>query len=106
MSDIYEPFERLIAIELLGRQIEVPANNTLLRQLQWVCPDVGTARFCWNGDCRECEIEYAHQGTLTTGLACRLRGCAGMRVVRVSAELRSALASWLASHELKPRGTL
>ena len=33
MADIYEPWERLVKIVVLGRVLEVPENNILLRQL-------------------------------------------------------------------------
>ena len=39
MSDLYEPFERLVAITILGRVFRVPENNLLLRQMQYVAPD-------------------------------------------------------------------
>jgi hypothetical protein len=35
-SDIFEPFERLIEIEICGARREVPENNTLLRCFQYL----------------------------------------------------------------------
>ena len=33
MTDLYEPYERLIPIEVLGKRFEVPENNILLLSL-------------------------------------------------------------------------
>jgi hypothetical protein len=52
MTDFYEPYERLIRIVVLGRVFEVPENNLLLRQMQFVSEDIGMGRYCWNGECR------------------------------------------------------
>ena len=76
MSDVYEPWERLIRIVVLGKALDVPEKNLLLRQLQYVSEDVGMGRYCWNAECRYCEVSYQRPGDDTehTGLACRLRG--------------------------------
>jgi hypothetical protein len=48
------PFSRLVRIELLGRSVEVPENNVLLRCLQYLVPEpISYGRFCWNEDCQE-----------------------------------------------------
>src|SRR5438552_3727935 len=36
MSDLYEPYEKLIRIEVMGKTFEVPENNLLLRQMAFV----------------------------------------------------------------------
>jgi hypothetical protein len=58
MTDLYEPYEKLIRIVILGRVFEVPENNVLLRQMQFVAPDIGSGKYCWNAECRYCEIDY------------------------------------------------
>ena len=50
MSDVYEPWERLIRIVVLGKALDVPEKNLLLRQLQYVSEDVGMGRYCWNAE--------------------------------------------------------
>ncbi len=99
MTDIYEPWDRLVRIVVLGRVFQVPADNLLLRQLQYVAEDVGTGRYCWNAECRYCEVHYTRPGDPTehVGLACRLRGFEGMRLVRVAAEIRHNLSEALAT---------
>jgi hypothetical protein len=98
VSDVYEPWERLIRIVVLGRAFEVPENNLLLRQLQYVSEDVGMGRYCWNAECRDCEVHYTRPGDATerAGLACRLRGFEGMRLTRLAPEVRHNLSEALA----------
>ncbi len=98
MTDIYEPWERLVKIVVLGRVLEVPENNILLRQLQYVSEDVGMGRYCWNAECRYCEVHYQRPGDPAehSGLACRLRGMDGMRLVKVSPEIRWNMSDALA----------
>jgi hypothetical protein len=90
LTDVYEPWERLAKIVVLGRVFEVPENNILLRQLQYVSEEVGMGRYCWNAECRYCEVQYQRPGDPAehTGLACRIRGTDGMRLVKVSPEIK------------------
>ena len=103
MADIYEPWERLVKIVVLGRVLEVPENNILLRQLQYVAEDVGMGRYCWNAECRYCEVHYQRPGDPAehSGLACRLRGMDGMRLVKVSPEIRWNMSDALARAPLE-----
>ncbi|MFI4944026.1 MAG: hypothetical protein ACHP85_12220 [Burkholderiales bacterium] len=98
MSDVYEPWERLIRIVVLGKALDVPEKNLLLRQLQYVSEDVGMGRYCWNAECRYCEVSYQRPGDDTehTGLACRLRGFDGMRLTKLAAEVRYNMSEALA----------
>lgn len=100
MSDLYEPYEALVPVVVLGRVWQVPENNTLLRQLQFVAPEVGYGRFCWNAECRTCRVRCLRPDRVPyTALACRLQGRPGLRVTGLSAELRRALARVLAAAE-------
>jgi hypothetical protein len=98
VSDVYEPWERLIRIVVLGKLFEVPEKNLLLRQMQYVAEDVGTGRYCWNAECRYCEVSYERPGdeSETAGLACRLRGFDGMRITKVAPEIRYNMGEALA----------
>jgi hypothetical protein len=98
LSDVYEPWERLIRIVVLGKALDVPEKNLLLRQLQYVSEDVGMGRYCWNAECRYCEVSYQRPGDDTehTGLACRLRGFDGMRLTKLAAEVRYNMSEALA----------
>jgi hypothetical protein len=96
--DYYEPWERLIRIVVLGKALEVPENNLLLRQLQYVAPDIGAGRYCWNGECRYCEVSYGRDGAPSqTALACRVKGLPGMRLTKVAFEIKYNLADALAA---------
>src|SRR5438045_1337674 len=101
MSDLYEPYEKLVRIVILGRVFEVPENNLLLRQMQFVAPDIGMGRYCWNAECRYCEIEYCRDGgaASTPALACRLKGQAGMHITKAALEIRYNMSEALATAE-------
>ena len=101
MSDLYEPYDKLVRIVILGRAFDVPENNLLLRQMQFVAPDIGMGRYCWNAECRYCEIEYCREAgaASTPALACRLKGMAGMRVTKAALEIRYNMSEALASAE-------
>ena len=79
-----------IRIVVLGKLLDVPEKNLLLRQLQYVSEDVGMGRYCWNAECRYCEVTTSGRTTTpsTRGLACRLRGFDGMRLVKLAPEVR------------------
>ena len=98
MSDFYEPYEKTIRIRILGRDFEVPENNLLLRQMQYVAPDIGTGRYCWNGECRYCEIQYRRPGDACDlpALACRVKGQADMVITKAAPEIRYNMSEALA----------
>jgi hypothetical protein len=97
LSDVYEPWERLIRLVVLGKVLDVPEKNLLLRQLQYVSEEVGMGRYCWNAECRDCEVHYTRPGDPTehVGLACRLRGFEGMRLTKLAPEVRHNLSDTL-----------
>ena len=98
MADFYEPYEKLIPVVVLGRTFQVPEKNLLLRQLQFVCPDIGYGKYCWNAECRYCEVKYRiGDGPEQEGLACRLKGLPGMRLTQVAAEIRYNMSEALAA---------
>jgi hypothetical protein len=100
MSDFYEPYQKLIRIVVLGKVFQVPENNLLLRQLQYVAPDIGMGKYCWNGECRYCEVSYRRSaGDPEQGgaLACRVKGQEGMRLTRLAFEIKYNLSEALAA---------
>jgi len=99
VSDFYETWEKLVRVVVLGRVFEVPENNILLRQLQYVSEDIGMGRYCWNGECRYCEIHFEKPGdeTVYPGLACRVKGTDGMRLTKVATEIKYNMSEVLAS---------
>jgi hypothetical protein len=100
MTDhLFDPWEKLITLVVLGRRFQVPENNLLLRQMQYVAPDIGTGRYCWNAECRYCEIEYctAAGGAPQAALACRMKGLPGMSVTKAALEIRYNMSEALAA---------
>jgi len=98
VSDVYEPYERLVRILVLGKAFEVPENNLVLRQLQFVAPDIGYGQYCWNAECRNCEIVYLQgEAPAASGLACRIKGTPGFRITKLAPEMRYSLSAVLAA---------
>jgi hypothetical protein len=99
MSDLYEPYEKMVRIVILGRVFEVPENNVLLRQMQFVAPDIGSGRYCWNAECRYCEVSYRPRAGApeTAALACRLKGHEGIEVTQAATEIKWNLSEALAA---------
>jgi hypothetical protein len=93
-STLFRPYTRLLKIKILGREVEVPENNPLLRCLQYLAPEaVSYGRFCWNEDCQYCRVTF-DQGEGTpprAGLSCKLMPKEGMRIVEASVEIRYCL---------------
>lgn len=99
MSDLYEPYDRLIRILILGKAFDVPENNLLLRQMQFISSDIGYGRYCWNGECRNCEVHYRQgaAGPDHSALACRVKGLDGMRVTGLASEVKYNMGEALAA---------
>jgi len=88
-SDLFEPYERLVTIEILGRRVKVPENNRLLRCFQFLSMrSISYGDFCWNGDCTNCQFWYTDEGEATgdnkTALSCRFKVREGMVVTRLN----------------------
>ncbi|MFN2481820.1 MAG: hypothetical protein ABR554_10175 [Pyrinomonadaceae bacterium] len=93
-SDLYEPYERLIEIEVLGRRVRVPENNRLLRCFQFLSlKSISYGDFCWNGDCTNCQFWYREADDPAgapdkTALSCRFRVREGLRITRLDPCIR------------------
>lgn len=88
LRDIFEPFERLIEIDILGEKREVPENNTILRGFQYLSIEsISYGDFCWNGECMNCQV-WVRNGDKEKGvLACRTNVAEGMEIVRMSPDI-------------------
>ncbi len=88
-SDIFEPFERLVEIEILGKCRKVPENNSLLRCFQFLSAEtISDSNLCWNGDCANCRIWLEDTAAEKPVLACRTKVQTGMKIVRMSDEIK------------------
>ncbi|MDT4952761.1 MAG: hypothetical protein QOJ02_899 [Acidobacteriota bacterium] len=88
-DDLLDPYEKLISIEILGRRVEVPENNRLLRCFQFLSlRTISYGDFCWNGDCTNCQIWYHREGQTERddkpALSCRTNVSEGMVITRLS----------------------
>lgn len=87
-SDIFEPYEKLVEIEICGERREVPENNSLLRCFQFLSMEtVSYGDFCWNGDCANCQVWLENAAKDKPVLSCRTKVREGMKIVRMSREI-------------------
>jgi 2Fe-2S iron-sulfur cluster protein len=84
-QEVYEPYTRLIPIFFKGKEYQVPENNTLLRVLQYLNSEVAYGNFCWNGDCRNCQIVIRrdNESQEVTALGCLTKAVPGLQIVRL-----------------------
>jgi NADH dehydrogenase/NADH:ubiquinone oxidoreductase subunit G len=88
LRDIFEPFEKLVKIDIEGTTFEVPENNTLLRGFQYLSIEtVSYGDFCWNGECLNCQVWLRNGDKEKAVLACRTNVAEGMEIVRMSSEI-------------------
>ncbi|MFN0124015.1 MAG: hypothetical protein ACKV2V_26225 [Blastocatellia bacterium] len=88
--ELFDPFEKLVRIEIPGQTCHVPEKNSLLRCFQYVSfESISYGGFCWNGTCRTCEIRY-HTGDEVERrcLACCTRVVENMVITEVSPEIQ------------------
>jgi hypothetical protein len=91
---LFRPYQNLVKIQLLDREVEVPENNMVLRALQFLAIEgVAYGRFCRNEECQYCRIVYdTGEGTAKhTALACKMMVKEGIRIHEISTELRYCL---------------
>ena len=88
-SDLLDPYEKLVSIEILGKRVEVPENNRLLRCFQYLSIEtISYGDFCWNGECTNCQIWFHHEGETEASdkpaLSCRTNVREGMVITKLS----------------------
>jgi predicted molibdopterin-dependent oxidoreductase YjgC len=91
---LFRPFEKLVKVQLLDKEVEVPEGNMLLRGFQYLAPEnVAYGRFCWNEECQHCRVTFdVGEGTQQrVALSCKLMVQPGMRVSEVAAEIKYCL---------------
>ena len=93
-SDLLDPYEKLVSIQILDDRVNVPEKNRLLRCFQYLSINtISYGDFCWNGECTNCQIWYqGENGEVKSGLACRLYVWPGMVITGLSAALKTDLA--------------
>jgi predicted molibdopterin-dependent oxidoreductase YjgC len=92
-AELYGDYEKLLRVSVLGRDMEMPENNTILRGLQFAAPQtIPYGRFCWNGSCDNCTVTVCNGAAESMkALACRMDARDGMRVTSASREIQRLL---------------
>jgi NADH dehydrogenase/NADH:ubiquinone oxidoreductase subunit G len=86
--DIFEPYEKLISIEICGEIRQVPENNTLLRCFQFLAlKTISMGDFCWNATCTNCQVWLENGSVEKPVLSCRTEVRENMRIVKMSEEI-------------------
>lgn len=89
---MFEPYERLVSIEIKGKPLSVPENNSILRGLQFVDMEaISYGDFCWNGECLNCQVWIKNGDKEKAVMACRTNVIDGMQIVKTSDEIASTL---------------
>jgi NADH dehydrogenase/NADH:ubiquinone oxidoreductase subunit G len=103
-KDVFEPFEKLIEIEILGKKIKVPENNSLLRCFQYLSiKTVSLGDFCWNGDCANCQVWLESNVKNKPVLSCRTTVKEGMKIVKMADEIVLEAVEFV--EQKKPKST-
>ena len=85
LPDIFEPYEKLIEIEILGIKYMVPDNNSLLRCFQFLAMEnISYGDFCWNGECLNCQVWLQNGDKEKAVIACRANATEGMQIIRLA----------------------
>jgi predicted molibdopterin-dependent oxidoreductase YjgC len=88
-KDIFEPFDKLVEIEICGETREVPENNSLLRCFQFLSMEtVSYGDFCWNGDCLNCQVWIKNGEKEKAVMSCRTKVEEGMKIMRLNNEIK------------------
>lgn len=87
--DLLDPYDKLVSIEVLGKNVNVPENNRLLRCFQFLSlHTISYGDFCWNGECTNCQIWYHLEGQTELqdrpALSCRTECQDGMIITKLS----------------------
>lgn len=91
LQDFFQPYEKLVEIDIMGRKCSVPENNTLLRGFQFLSMEtISYGDFCWNGDCLNCQVWIKNGDKEKALIACRTNVAEGMEVIRMSEEIELA----------------
>lgn len=88
LQDFFQPYEKLVEIDILGRKCSVPENNTLLRGFQFLSMEsISYGDFCWNGDCLNCQVWVKNGDKEKAVIACRTNVTEGLEIIRMSDEI-------------------
>ena len=85
IKEVFQPFDRLIEIDICGTIRLVPENNTLLRCFQFLATEnISYGDFCWNGECLNCQVWLQNGDKEKAVMACRTIVAENMKIVRIA----------------------
>jgi hypothetical protein len=85
LPEIFQPYEKLVEIEILGAKHMVPENNSLLRCFQFLAMEnISYGDFCWNGECINCQVWLQLGEKEKAVMSCRTNVEEGMKIVRMA----------------------
>jgi len=88
LPEIFQPFERLIELDILGEKYQVPENNTLLRCFQYLSMEsISYGDFCWNGECLNCQAWLQKGDKEKAVITCRTIVEENMKIVRLADDI-------------------
>ena len=85
LKDVFQPFDRLIEIDICGDKRMVPENNSLLRCFQYLAlENISYGDFCWNGECLNCQVWLQNGDKEKAVMACRTIVAENMKIIRLA----------------------
>ena len=85
IKDAFQPYDRLIEIDICGEKRMVPENNSLLRCFQFLAlENISYGDFCWNGECINCQVWIQNGDKEKAVMACRTNVVENMKIVRLA----------------------
>jgi hypothetical protein len=88
LPDIFQPFEKLIEIDICGDKRMVPENNSILRGFQFLYMEsISYGDFCWNGECLNCKVWLRNGDKEKAVIACRTTVEENMSIVRIADDI-------------------
>ena len=85
IKDAFQPYDRLVEIEICGEKRMVPENNSLLRCFQYLAlENISYGDFCWNGECINCQVWIESGDKEKPVMACRAIVVENMKIVRLA----------------------
>ena len=89
LPEIFQPYEKLVEIEILGAKHMVPENNSILRCFQFLAMEnISYGDFCWNGDCLNCQVRIKNGDKEKGVLSCRTKVEKGMNIINLGDEIK------------------
>jgi len=92
-EDLLGECSKLITLRICQTDCLVPQDGTLLRCFQYLrLYPISMGGFCWNADCRTCEVTIRNgSGIEETVLSCQTQVAPGMTVLKMTDKLRFCL---------------